>query len=70
VTYRTITMKGGDCDRCAGCGYLDDGEMQPFKYWLELPVQSAVALQMGLVKPVECPDCRATGNAQSAGGNT
>lgn len=60
MNYKTVIMKDGNCGRCAGCGYLD-GEGQPFKYWLELPVQSALALQMGLVRPVECDDCKGSG---------
>lgn len=67
LNYKTIVMKNGNCDRCAGCGYITDGESpEPFKYWMELPVQSALALQMGLVKPVECPDCKGTGNEPAA----
>ena len=64
LNYKTLVMQNGNCDSCAGCGYVTDGESpEPFKYWLELPVQSAIALQMGLVKPVECFACKGTGNA-------
>lgn len=67
LKYDTLIMKEGNCDRCAGCGYITDGKNgDPFKYWLELPVQSAVALQMGLVKPVECPECKGSGAAAVA----
>lgn len=61
-----VVMKGitgaAACRTCDGCGYLaDDDDKTPFKFWLEMPVQSALALQMGLVKPVECPDCDGEG---------
>lgn len=64
LNYKTLVMKNGKCPRCDGCGYLDDGEHQPFKYWLEMPVQSAVALQAGIVKPYACPDCMGTGGEE------
>jgi hypothetical protein len=52
------------CGRCAGCGKIaNDDDGTPWKYWAELPVQSAAAVIMGLVKPLECPDCHGTGKA-------
>lgn len=66
LDYKTIVLKHGDCEECAGCGYLDDGELQPFKYWADLPVQSSYALQKGWVKPIECPECGGTGSAKAA----
>jgi hypothetical protein len=51
-----------DCLRCLGDGRIantDDGEA--WKYWLELPLQSAVAVTMGLVRPIPCPECGGTG---------
>jgi hypothetical protein len=43
------------CPRCAGCGKLaDDTDGTPWKYWLELPLQSAVAVVACVVRPVNC----------------
>lgn len=57
-------MAENECQRCAGCGQLaDDDEATPWKYWMELPVQSAVAVTMGWVKPVPCPECDGSGKA-------
>lgn len=50
------------CVQCLGwkrVANTDDGES--WKYWAELPAQSAIAVSMGLVKPIECPHCKGTG---------
>ncbi len=53
------------CDKCAGCGYITDGESaDPWKYWAELPYQSSFAIQVGLVKPIKCPVCKGTGEKE------
>jgi len=50
------------CDRCAGCGKLaDDEDQTPWKYWMELPVQSAIVVLTGIVKPIDCPNCKGLG---------
>ena len=49
------------CIHCYGWKRVDDGEGQSWKYWAELPSQSAIAVQMGIVKPIECPHCKGTG---------
>ena len=50
------------CDRCDGCGKIaNDKYGTPWKYWAELPAQSAVAVKMGIVKPVTCPECKGEG---------
>ena len=49
------------CTQCLGWKRVDDGEQQSWKYWEELPFQSALAIRMGLVRPVECPHCHGTG---------
>ena len=57
-----IVLKDGNCEACAGCGYVaNDDDATPWKYWADLPQQSAVAIQMGLVKPVLCSACNGTG---------
>lgn len=54
--------EGADaCGRCLGWKMVDNGEMQSWKHWAELPQRSAVAIQLGLVRPIECPDCKGTG---------
>ena len=50
------------CPRCDGCGQIansDDGE--PWTYWMDLPVKSALAVTLGLVRPVTCPACDGEG---------
>lgn len=55
-------MVGAKCMRCDGCGKIADGEEgAPWSYWQELPAQSAIAVQMGLVKPIPCPECGGSG---------
>lgn len=56
------------CPRCAGCGQIaDTDEGEPWKYWLELPVQSALAVIMGIVKPLPCPRCGGSGKRENGG---
>lgn len=51
-----------ECSKCAGCGRIaNDEEGTPWKYWEELPIKSAAAVIMGIVKPLTCPDCKGTG---------
>ena len=55
-------LREEDCRRCDGCGQIansDDGEA--WVIWEELPAPSNLAVQMGLVKPIPCPDCDGTG---------
>lgn len=50
------------CRRCDGCGQIadsDDGE--PWSMWLDLPLRAAVAVTMGLVRPIPCPNCGGSG---------
>lgn len=57
-----VIYEGDDaCERCLGWKRVDDGEQQSWKYWEELPAQSRIAVTMGLVKPIICPDCNGTG---------
>ncbi len=53
------------CGRCDGCGRIansDDGE--PWKYWADLPPGADLAVRMGLVQPIPCPDCKGTGTVE------
>lgn len=55
------------CPRCDGCGKLaNDDEGTPWSRWLDLPLKSSIAVQMGLVRPVVCPVCGGTGQAQQS----
>lgn len=50
------------CEKCEGWKRIDDGDDGvSWKFWAELPEQSAMAVRMGLVKPVECPRCKGEG---------
>jgi hypothetical protein len=45
------------CPRCSGCGQIaNDDDGTPWKYWAELPPGSNLAVVMGLVKPIPCPN--------------
>ena len=51
------------CRRCDGCGKIaNDSEGTPWSFWEALPPGSDMAVKMGVVKPIECPDCRGTGD--------
>jgi len=55
------------CKRCEGCGKIantEDGE--PWTVWEKLPSPSNLAVQMGLVRPIPCPDCGGTGKKAEA----
>lgn len=56
------------CHNCDGCGKVaDDDDQTPWKYYLELPLQSSTAVLMGLIKPITCPACNGTGKEPSDG---
>jgi DnaJ-class molecular chaperone len=57
-----IIYDGKDaCKKCLGWKRVDDGEGISWKYWAELPAHSALAISLGIVKPIECPRCKGTG---------
>jgi NTP pyrophosphatase (non-canonical NTP hydrolase) len=49
------------CQQCLGWKRVDDSEGASWKHWAGLPGQSAIVVQMGLIKPIECPRCHGTG---------
>ena len=52
------------CKTCDGCGKVaDTDDREPWTFWANLPAQSATAVLMGLVKPINCPACKGTGIA-------
>ncbi len=56
-----------DCLQCAGCGKIaNDDEGTPWKYWLELPLHSSIAVLVGIVRPIECPACHGIGQIAAA----
>lgn len=59
----TVTIYNGPntCQRCLGWKRVDDGEGQSWKYWAELAPPMNISVQIGLVKPILCPDCEGTG---------
>jgi hypothetical protein len=58
-----VIYEGEDaCQQCLGWKRIaNSDDQESWKYWAELPTQSAIAVQVGMVKPVECPRCHGTG---------
>lgn len=55
------------CETCDGCGKLaNTKDREPWSRWLELPVRSSLALQLGIVTPITCPDCKGAGKVQKS----
>jgi hypothetical protein len=53
------------CPKCEGCRYVaNDEDMSPWKRWADLPPGSDLAVRMGLVYPVKCPECEGTGRVR------
>lgn len=54
------------CRRCDGCRQIaNDEEGAPWTAWTDLPAASQIAIRMGLVSPIPCPDCAAGDNTQA-----
>lgn len=54
------------CGRCDGCGKIaDSDEGEPWSMWEALPAQAKAAVVLGIVKPIECPDCGGTGKTKT-----
>lgn len=59
-----VTIYDGpdQCTRCLGWKRIDDGDDGgSWKYWAELVPPQNIAVQLGLVRPIECPHCMGTG---------
>ncbi|MFN3005124.1 hypothetical protein [Mycolicibacterium wolinskyi] len=53
-----------DCRKCVGDGQIaNDDDGTPWSAWANLPPGADLAVRMGLVRPVQCPDCKGTGTA-------
>jgi hypothetical protein len=51
-----------DCERCYGDGRIaDDDDGTAWAVWQALPAQSNLAMTLGWVKPIPCPECNGTG---------
>jgi len=58
------------CEKCDGCGKIaNDEDETPWSDWLELPLGSSAAILMGLVKPIECPKCKGSGELKEEVGD-
>ena len=54
-----------ECPKCEGCGKIaNDDEGTPWKHWLDIPLGSSMAVLVGLVKPIDCPECLGEGTIQ------
>ena len=59
-------MKKRPCKTCDGCGKVaNDGENTAWTMWASLPLKSALAVTMGFVKPIPCPDCYGLGDIEA-----
>lgn len=56
--------EAGPCTKCAGCGKVaNSDDQEAWTWWENLPVKSAAAVILGLVRPIDCPVCHGTGKA-------
>lgn len=64
------TLEDGDkvkCERCDGCGKIASGEEgAPWSVWADMPLRSVSAVLLGIVKPIECPECKGRGVKKGA----
>lgn len=52
------------CQRCDGCGKIANSERgEPWTVWENIPEESKMAIKLGVVKPLMCPDCNGSGEA-------
>lgn len=55
-----------DCPSCDGCGKVaNTEEREPWTAWMSLPVGSAIAVVMGIVRPITCQRCSGTGKVSA-----
>jgi hypothetical protein len=46
------------CLKCRGCGLIANSkDREPWLDWTSLPLQSSLAVLLGIVRPVPCPEC-------------
>jgi len=54
----TDDTEHASCSCCDGCGQIadsDDGE--PWSQWESLPAGADMAVRLGIVSPIPCPEC-------------
>lgn len=67
MTAIVIYYGPGPCQKCLGWKHIaNDDEQSSWKHWAELPPPSNLAVQLGLVFPIDCPRCQGTGKEPSA----
>lgn len=49
------------CQKCLGCGKVANSNGEPWSMWEDLPEQSKLAIRLGIVSPIECPECSGAG---------
>lgn len=53
---------GEICEKCNGCGKVaNTPDQEPWSVWTSLPLHSAAAVLVGIVRPTTCPECHGTG---------
>lgn len=51
-----------NCAKCWGEGRIgNDHEGTPWSFWESLPPGSDLAVRLGFVRPIDCPECSGTG---------
>lgn len=49
------------CTKCNGCGRVaNTPDQEPWSVWENIPVKAAIAIIVGVVKPITCPRCNGT----------
>jgi hypothetical protein len=68
MSEEIVIYDGPDaCTKCLGWKKIaNDDDQLSWKHWAELPPPSNIAVQLGLVFPIDCPRCLGTGKEPSA----
>lgn len=57
-----------ECTKCAGCGQVANTKNQePWSEWQDLPRESCLAVRIGLVRAIICPECKGSGRRKNKG---
>lgn len=55
------------CQKCLGWKQIaNDDDQSSWKFWAELPPPSNLAVQVGMVFPIDCPRCQGSGKEPTA----
>ncbi len=65
---KAFTEKPDDkCMACDGEGKVANTDSrEPWSMWANLPAGSDIAVKIGTVKPIDCPECGGTGRVKKA----